>query len=255
MQEVDELSSNKLTVEEHTEYGCISSVRFVLPILFFVGFGYEDGLFMTGFQDFRWVPFLMLMYAIGYGLEGLRVAIVFSMSFSKSEGRRREWKHQFAFWVVMSLGCGIAQLASALVIQALGADQSVAGNSALAQGASEIMARMPSIIYLAIGIRVGLCAIADWACSGFLYKKRETAEQKVSKIMNRAESFSQLLQAQNIATTIVGNAQHYEEVVADERADLKSLRAQQKELTDMAFEAGMGRIRRIVEDDRSNLDE
>src|SRR6266851_1531631 len=139
MQEVDDLSNSKPTVEEHAEYGWIVMIRFALPVLFFILFGYEDGLFMTGFQYLSWVPFIILMYGIGYGLEGLRVAMVYSMGFSKTEGRKRAWKQQFAFWIIMSLGCGIAQLASALVIQALGTDANVTGNSAVAQGASTIM--------------------------------------------------------------------------------------------------------------------
>lgn len=253
MQEVDDLSNNQPTLEEHAEYGWIVMIRFILPILFFVGFGYEDGLFMTGFQYFTWVPFIMLMYGIGYGLEGLRVAMVYSMGFSKAEGRKKAWKQQFIFWIIMSLGCGVAQLASALVIQALGADASVTGNSAVAQGASVIMARIPSLVYVAIGIRVGLCAVADWACSGFLHKRKQTIEQKVSGIMNRAENFSTLLQSQNTAQTIISNAQHYEEVIADERSDLKALRGQQKKLTDLAFKAGMGQIQQIVEVDHPGL--
>ncbi len=253
MQEVDDLSQNQATLEEHAEYGWIVMIRFLLPLLFFIGFGYEDGLFMTGFQYFSWIPFIMLMYGIGYGLEGLRVAMVYSMGFSKAEGRKKAWKHQFIFWIIMSLGCGVAQLASALVIQALGADASISGNSAVAQGASVIMARIPSLVYVAIGIRVGLCAVADWACSGFLHKRKQTIEQKVAGIMNRAENFSTLLQSQNTAQTIMGNAQHYEEVIAEERSELKALRGQQKKLTDLAFQAGMGQIRRIVEEDRPGL--
>ncbi len=253
MQEVDDLSNNKPTVEEHAEYGWIVMIRFSLPLLFFTLFGYEDGLFMTGFQYFSWEPFIMLMYGIGYGLEGLRTAMVYSMGFSKAEGRKRAWKQQFVFWIVMSLGCGVAQLASALVIQALGADASVTGHSALAHGANVIMARIPSLVYIAIGIRVALCAVADWACSGFLHKRKQTVEQKVAGIMTRAENFSTLLQSQNTAQTIVGNAQHYEEVIADERADLKALRAQQKKLTDLAFSAGMRQIRQIVEEERRDI--
>jgi hypothetical protein len=255
MQEVDDLSNNKSTVEEHAEYGWIVMIRFTLPLLFFTLFGYEDGLFMTGFQYFSWVPFIMLMYGIGYGLEGLRVAMVYSMGFSKAEGRKKAWKQQFIFWIIMSLGCGVAQLASALVIQALGTDASVTGSSAVAHGASVIMGRMPSLIYFAIGIRVALCAVADWACSGFLHKRKQTIEQKVSGIMTRAENFSTLLQSQNTAQTIVSNAQHYEEVIADERSDLKALRAQQKKLTDLAFSAGMRQIRQIVEEERRDVPE
>lgn len=253
MQEVDDLTNERPTLEEHAEYGWIVAIRFLLPLLFFALFGYEDGLFMTGFQYFTWVPFIMLMYGIGYGLEGLRVAMVYSMGFSKAAGRKRAWKQQFIFWIVMSLGCGVAQLASALVIQALGADANVTGDSAVAHGASMIMARIPSLIYIAIGIRVALCAVADWACSGFLHKRKPTIEQKVSGIMNRAENFSTLLQSQNTAQTIISNAQHYEEVIADERADLKALRSQQKQLTDMAFRAGMKEIRRVVEVDGNAL--
>ena len=253
MQEVDDLTNDRPTLEEHAEYGWIVVIRFLLPLLFFALFGYEDGLFMTGFQYFTWVPFIMLMYGIGYGLEGLRVAMVYSMGFSKTGGRKKAWKQQFIFWIVMSLGCGVAQLASALVIQALGADANVTGGSAVAHGASVIMARIPSLIYVAIGIRVALCAVADWACSGFLHKRKPTIEQKVSGIMNRAENFSTLLQSQNTAQTIISNAQHYEEVIADERADLKGLREQQKQLSDMAFRAGMREIRRVVEVDGNAL--
>jgi hypothetical protein len=193
------------------------------------------------------------MYGIGYGLEGLRVAMVYSMGFSKAEGRKKAWKQQFIFWIVMSLGCGVAQLASALVIQALGSDASVTGGNAVARGASVIMGRIPSLIYFAIGIRVGLCAVADWACSGFLHKRKQTIEQKVAGIMNRAENFSTMLQSQNTAQTIINNAQHYEEVIADERSELKGLRVQQKKLTDLAFNAGMRQIRRIVEEERPGL--
>lgn len=253
MQEVDDLSADKPTLEEHAEYGWIVLIRLGLPALFFILFGYEDGLFMTGFQNFRLEGFILLMYGIGYGLEGLRTALVYSMGFSRTEGRRKAGIQQFIFWMVMSLGCGVAQLASALVIQALGADQSITGNDAVSRGASVILAKMPSIIYIAIGIRVVLCAVADWACSSFLHKKKPTLEQKVTSIKTRAENFSTLLQAQNTANTIMSNARHYEEVVADEREDLKTLRAQQKKLTDMAFERGVRELNRVVEEDRPGL--
>src|SRR5438270_5716447 len=72
MREVDELSNSSPTVEEHAEYSWIVGVRWLLPIIFFIGFGYEDGLFMTGFRYLSWEPFILLMYTIGYGLEALR---------------------------------------------------------------------------------------------------------------------------------------------------------------------------------------
>jgi hypothetical protein len=247
MQEVDELSKSNSTLEEHAEYGWIIGVRFLLPIVFFIGFGYEDGLFMTGFRYLSPEPFILLMYTIGYGLEGLRVAMVYSMNFSKSEGRAKAYRHQFLFWIVMSLGCGVAQLASALVIQALGSDQAIVGNNAVAHGASEIMARIPYLVYIAIGIRVGLCAIADWACSGYLHKKKETVEQKVAMITTKATNLQAVVQAHINAQTMGDNAQHFQEVIADERAELKQLRGNQKKLSDMVFEAGMHKFRTQIE--------
>src|SRR5689334_21350615 len=188
MQEVDELSNEKYSAEEHMEYGFISLVRAGLPIVFFLAFGYEDGLFMTGFRDFTLVTSIVIMYVIGYGLEGLRTSLVYSMNFSRTEGRMRAFRQQFTFWVIMSIGCGFAQLASALVIQALGGDKAIPGESAIATGAKSIMATMPWLIYVAIGLRVALCAVADWACSGFLHKKRKTVEQKVAEITTRASN-------------------------------------------------------------------
>src|SRR5438105_7852890 len=66
MQEVDELSNEKYSPEENMEYGFISLVRAGLPIVFFLAFGYEDGLFMTGFRDFTLVTSIVIMYVIGY---------------------------------------------------------------------------------------------------------------------------------------------------------------------------------------------
>jgi len=247
MREVDELSNSTPTVEEKAEYGWIVGVRFLLPIVFFIGFGYEDGLFMTGFRYLSLEPFVLLMYTIGYGLEGLRVAMVYSMNFSKLEERKKAYTQQFAFWIVMSLGCGIAQLASALVIQALGSDQSVVGHNAVAQGASVIMARIPFLVYVAIGIRVALCAIADWACSGYLHKKKQTVEQKVAMITTKATNLQTVIQAQINAQTMSDNARHFQEIIADERSELKELRGNQKMLSDMVFRAGMGTFRTQIE--------
>lgn len=248
MKEVDELSSSTSTLEEHAEYGWIVGVRLLLPIVFFIGFGYEDGLFMTGFRYLSLEPFVLLMYTIGYGLEGLRVAMVYSMNFSKSEGRTKAYYQQFAFWVVMSLGCGIAQLASALVIQALGSDQAIVGNNAVAQGASIIMARIPFLVYIAIAIRVGLCAIADWACSGYLHKKKQTVEQKVAVITTKATNLQTVIQAHINAQTMTDNAQRFQDIIADERAELKQLRTSQKTLFDMVFQAGMSKFRTQIEE-------
>lgn len=247
MREVDELSNSTPTIEEKAEYGWIVGVRFLLPIVFFIGFGYEDGLFMTGFHYLSWEPFILLMYTIGYGLEGLRVAMVYSMSFSKAESRQKAYWHQFTFWVIMSIGCGIAQLASALVIQALGSDQTVVGHNAVAQGASVIMARFPSLVYVAIGIRVALCAIADWACSGYLHKKKQTVEQKVAMITTKATNLQTVIQAHINAQTMTDNARHFQEIIADERSELKELRGNQKMLSDMVFRAGMGKLRTQIE--------
>src|SRR6266567_382695 len=40
MQEVDELSNQPYSLEEHAEYGWIVLVRVFLPMIFFLGFGY-----------------------------------------------------------------------------------------------------------------------------------------------------------------------------------------------------------------------
>lgn len=247
MREVDELSNSTPTIEERAEYGWIVLVRWLLPIVFFIGFGYEDGLFMTGFRYLSWEPFILLMYTIGYGLEGLRVAMVYSMSFSKAESRKTAYRHQFTFWVIMSIGCGIAQLASALVIQALGSDRAIVGNNAIALGASELMAHIPFLVYIAIAIRVGLCAIADWACSGYLYKKKPTVEQKVNLIMTKATNLQTVIQAQINAQTMSDNAQHFQNMIADERGELKELRGSQKQLYDLVFRAGMSKFRSQIE--------
>ncbi len=247
MSEVDALSNNNDTVEEKAEYSWIVLVRMLLPVVFFIGFGYEDGLFMTGFRYVSWEPFVLLMYAIGYGLEGLRVAMVYSMSFSKTQGLKKQYKYQFVIWLVMSLGCGFAQLASALVIQALGSDKALVGNNALAEGAKSIMATIPYLVYIAIGIRVVLCAVADWACSGFLHKKKETVEQKVAMITTKATNLQTVIQAHINAQTIRDNAQHYQAMIEGERVELNTLRGQQKMLTDMVFNAGMQKFRSISE--------
>lgn len=247
MHEVDELSNTTPTMEEKAEYGWIVGVRWLLPIVFFIGFGYEDGLFMTGFRYLSWEPFILLMYTIGYGLEGLRVAMVYSMSFSKAESRHRAYRHQFTFWVIMSIGCGIAQLASALVIQALGSDHAIVGNNAVALGASVLLTRIPFLVYVAIGIRVGLCAIADWACSGYLYKKKPTVEQKVNLIVTKATNLQTVIQAQINAESMTDNARHFQEMIEDERAEVKELRGNQKQLFDMVFRSGMNRFRNQIE--------
>jgi len=247
MREVDELSNTSPTLEEKAEYGWIVGIRWLLPIVFFIGFGYEDGLFMTGFRYLSWEPFILLMYTIGYGLEGLRVAMVYSMSFSKAESRHKAYRHQFTFWVIMSIGCGIAQLASALVIQALGSDRAIVGNNAVALGASSLLTRIPYLVYVAIGIRVGLCAIADWACSGYLYKKRPTVEQKVNLIVTKATNLQTVIQAQINAESMTDNARHFQEMIEDERAEVKELRGNQKLLFDMVFRSGMNRFRNQIE--------
>lgn len=247
MREVDELSNTSPTLEEKAEYGWIVGIRWLLPIVFFIGFGYEDGLFMTGFRYLSWEPFILLMYTIGYGLEGLRVAMVYSMSFSKAESRHKAYRHQFTFWVIMSIGCGIAQLASALVIQALGSDRAIVGNNAVALGASALLTRIPFLVYVAIGIRVGLCAIADWACSGYLYKKRPTVEQKVNLIVTKATNLQTVIQAQINAESMTDNARHFQEMIEDERAEVKELRGNQKLLFDMVFRSGMNRFRNQIE--------
>jgi hypothetical protein len=242
MQEVEELGSDHPTIEEKAEYGWITGVRFLLPVVLFLSFGYEDGLFMTGFRYLSLEPFIVIMYTIGYSLEALRVALVFSMSFSQSEQRPRARRSQLIFWVVRSLGCGIAQLAAAVVIQALGADSAVTGNNVVAHGASLILARIPFLVYVAIAIRVGLCAVADLACSGFLHKKKETMEQKVSKVTTKASNFQTLLQAHNNAQTMIDNAEYFRQIVADERLELSDLRQNQKQLFAMVFQAGMSQF-------------
>jgi hypothetical protein len=247
MQEVDELSNERYSPEEHMEYGFISFVRAGLPIVFFLAFGYEDGLFMTGFRDFTLVTSIIIMYVIGYGLEGLRTSLVYSMSFSRTEGRQRAFRQQFIFWIVMSVGCGVAQLASALVIQALGGDQSIPGESAIAVGAKTIMATMPWLIYVAIGLRVALCAVADWACSGFLHKKRKTVEQKVTEITTRASNLGTIVQANLNAQSMIDNARQFQDMVRDQNVELKELRGQQKTVFDTVFRAGMQQVNRIVE--------
>lgn len=247
MSEVDALSNNNDTVEEKAEYSWIVIVRMLLPIVFFIGFGYEDGLFMTGFRYASWEPFVLLMYAIGYGLEGLRVAMVYSMSFSKSQGLKKPYRYQFIIWLIMSLGCGFAQLASALVIQALGSDKALVGSNALAEGAKSVMATIPNLVYFAIGIRVVLCAVADWACSGFLHKKKETVEQKVAMITTKATNLQTVIQAHINAQTIRDNAQHYQAMIEGEREELGTLRNNQKMLTDMVFNVGMQKFRSISE--------
>ena len=252
MREVDELSNTNPTIEEKAEYGWIVGVRWLLPLVFFIGFGYEDGLFMTGFRYLSWEPFILLMYTIGYGLEGLRVAMVYSMSFSKAESRHKAYRHQFTFWVIMSIGCGIAQLASALVIQALGSDRAIVGNNAVALGASALLTRIPFLVYVAIGIRVGLCAIADWACSGYLYKKRPTVEQKVNLIVTKATNLQTVIQAQINAESMTDNARHFQEMIEDERAEVKELRGNQKQLFDMVFRSGMNRFRNQIEIEAEN---
>lgn len=247
MQEVDELEHEQYSLEDQAEYLWIVLVRMLLPIFFFLGFGYEDGLFMTGFRYLSFEPFILLMYVIGYGLEGLRVAMVYSMNFSKSAGRRKAHRHQLIIWLIMSIGCGVAQLASAMVIQALGSDTALTGGNALAQGAKAIMNTIPWLIYLAIGIRVSLCALADWACSGFLHKRKETVEQKVTKITTKANNLSTVMQAQLQAQTLVDLSKQFQEMVQGQQEELKELRGQQKGVFDVVFQAGMRQINRITE--------
>lgn len=247
MQEIDQLSSEKPSVEEHVEYGWIVLVRVLLPVVFFLGFGYEDGLFMTGFRYFSWEPFILLMYAIGYCLEGLRVAMVYSMNFSKTQGQKKAYQAQLLIWLVMSVGCGVAQLASALIIQALGGDKAVTGQNAVAQGARAIMAALPWLVYLAIGVRVLLCALADWACSGFLHKRKKTVEQKVAEIATRAGNLTMVLQAQMTAQATVDNARQFQEMVQGQREELRLLREQQKTVFDIVFQAGMRKVNQVVE--------
>jgi hypothetical protein len=248
MQEVDKLSSENYSAEEHVEYGFISLVRFALPFVFFLAFGYEDGLFMTGFRDFTLrVSSVIVMYVIGYALEALRTSLVYSMSFSRAEGRMRAFRQQFAFWIVLSLGCGVAQLASALVIQALGSDKAIVGDTALAEGAKVIMGRMPWLIYLAVGIRVVLCAIADWTCAGFLHRKRKTVEQKVAEITTRAANVGTLVQASINSDMMLDNAQQYQEMVRGNAEELKAIREQQQTIYNFVLEAGKRQMYRIRE--------
>ncbi len=248
MREVDELGSDHYSAEERAEYGFISLVRLLLPFVFFLAFGYEDGLFMTGFRDFTFlVSSVVVMYVIGYGLEALRTSLVYSMSFSRAEGRARSFRQQFIFWVIMSLGCGVAQLASALVIQALGGDKAIAGDTALAEGAKVIMGGMPWLIYVAVGLRVGLCAIADWTCSGFLHRKRKTVEQKVTEITTRAANVGTLVQANLNAEAMIDNARQFQEMVKEQRTELKALREQQQTVYDLVLEAGKRQMHRITE--------
>jgi uncharacterized membrane protein len=248
MREVDQLSTRRYTVEEHAEYGWIVLIRLLLPLVFFLGFGYEDGLFMTGFRYLSLEPFILLMYVIGYGLEGLRVAMVYSMNFSQSEGRTSAFRRQFTIWLIMSIGCGVAQLASALVIQALGGDRALTGNNALSQGAKAIMASIPWLIYLAIGIRVGLCAIADWACSGYLHRKKETVEQKVAQITTRANNLVTVVQSQINAESMIDNAKQFQEMVKGQRQELQQLRDQQRSVFELVFQAGMRQVHRVTEE-------
>ncbi len=247
MREVDELSNESYGVEERIEYWWIGLVRFLLPIVFFIGFGYEDGLFMTGFRYFSWEPFILLMYAIGYGLEGLRVAMVYSMNFSRTEGRKKAFRWQLLFWLIMSAGCGVAQLASAMVIQALGGDKALTGSNAVAQGAHAILVTIPWLVYLAIGIRVGLCAIADVACSGFLHKKKQTVEQKVAQITNRASHLVTIVQTNITAQSMIDNAQQFQHLIADQRKEVQSLHEQQQRVYDRVFQMGMHQVNRITE--------
>jgi hypothetical protein len=248
MQEVDELSSEKYSPEEHVEYFFLSVVRMVLPLLFFAAFGYEDGLFMTGFRDFTWAQsFIVIMYGIGYGLESLRTALVYSMSFSKTEQRSRAFKQQIIFWSVMSVGCGIAQLAAAVVIQAMGSSTAIDGSSSVSQGAAQIMLSFPWLIYLAIGVRVVLCAVADAVCSGFLHKKRETVEQKVVKISTRAANIGTVVQANLNAQTMIDNAKQYQDMMHSQNVELKELREQQKAVWTTVYNAGMSKVNEITE--------
>ncbi|GHO54786.1 ABC transporter permease [Ktedonobacter robiniae] len=244
MAEVDELDSENYNVEEHAEYFWITLVRFVLPLIFFVVLGYEDGLFMTGFHYFSWEPFIAIMYAIGYGLESLRVAMVYSMNFSKGDGRKKAYRGQLIVWLIMSLGCGVAQLASALVIQALGGDQAVSGQNAIAQGAKTILASMPWLVYLAIILRVALCAVADWACSGFLHRKKKNIEQKVASITTRAQNIATLSQAHINARSTMDNAKKFQDMMESQRKELEALRKQQQTVFTMVFDAGMKQMKR-----------
>jgi hypothetical protein len=255
MREVDALSNESYSVEEHAEYGWIVLVRFLLPIVFFIGFGYEDGLFMTGFRYLSWEPFILLMYAIGYGLEALRVAMVYSMNFSRTEGRKKAFRWQLVFWLVMSAGCGVAQLASALVIQALGGDKALTGNNAVAQGAHAILVTIPWLVFVAIGIRVGLCAIADVACSGFLHKKKQTVEQKVAQITNRASNLVTIVQTNITAQSMVDNAQQFQSMIRDQRQEVQALHTQQQQVFDTVFQVGMKQVYRITEEAESRADD
>jgi hypothetical protein len=249
MDDVDNLSHAPLTVEERGEYLWIVLIRVLVPIVFFCAFGYEDGMFMTGFRYFTWAePFIVIMFVIGYCLEGIRVAMVFSMIFSKSTpGASSAYWKQFTVWVVMSLGCGVAQLAAAIVIQALGGDGSVTGGSAVASAAHTIMARIPFLIYAAILIRVVLCALADWACSSFLHKRTETVEQRVATIELRGTNFQKVIQANVNADTIRDNARHYQEVVKGERDEIKGMRERQTKLFEIVYQAGMKHVERMTD--------
>lgn len=247
MNEVEALSSSNETSEEKMQYAWIATVGMLLPIAFCIGLGYEDGLFMTGFHQLLLDPIIIMAYIFGYGLEALRVGMVFSMARSKAEQMQRAYRHQFLFWLCLSVGCGIAQLASALVIQALGADKATASDSSLTAGAKSILMTMPYLVYISIAVRVVLCAIADWACSGYLYKKKQTIEQKVALITTKATNFQTIIQANINAQSMRDNAHHYQEVIEGERVEIKQLRDQQSKLSDMVFEAGMRQFRRVVE--------
>ena len=247
MDEVEALSSSNETSEEKMQYAWIATVGMILPIAFCIGLGYEDGLFMTGFHQLLLDPIIVMAYVFGYGLEALRVGMVFSMARSKAEQMQRAYRHQFLFWLCLSLGCGIAQLASALVIQALGADKATSADSGLTAGAKSILMTMPYLVYISIAVRVVLCAIADWACSGYLYKKKQTIEQKVALITTKASNFQTIIQANINAQSMRDNAHHYQEIIEGERVEIKQLRDQQSKLSDMVFEAGMRQFRRVVE--------
>ncbi len=253
MDEVEQLSTNNETAEEKMQYGWIALVGMLLPIVFCIGLGYEDGLFMTGFHNFSLDPIILMMYVFGYGLEALRVAMVFSMARSRSEKRFKDYKYQFWFWLSLSLGCGIAQLAAAIVIQAIGADKVSTSDAGFTAGAKTILATLPELVYVAIGVRVILCAIADWACSGYLYKKKETIEQRVAVIQAKATNFQSIIQANINAQQLRDSAQYFTEVVEGERDEIRQLRAQQKQLSDMVFEVGMRKFRTEIEVEGESL--
>lgn len=243
MAEVEEIDHETYSVEEHAEYLWISLVRFILPLIFFVVLGYEDGMFMTGFNYFSWAAFIAIMYAIGYGLEALRVAMVYSMNFSKGAGRDKAYRAQLMVWLIMSLGCGVAQLASALVIQALGGDRAVTGENAVAQGAKAILETMPWLVYVAIVLLVILCAVADWACSGFLHRKKKNVEQKVASITVRANNIATISQAHINARATIDNAKKFQDMMDSQRKELEALRKQQQTVFKMVFDAGMKQMR------------